>query len=108
MCGGEGEEDSVMAVAVVVLEGDEEGEVDDSFSVEPPLNDDDSYTGGLYEDEESGEESEDLAYYKAPKGSAGRQLAPGGPSNPSTVGFSEKEAEQMIKGWRAQRKKYTD
>ena len=69
----------MMAVAEVVLEGEEEGEVDDSDSVEPPINDDDSYTGGLYEDEKSDEESEDLAYYKAPKGSAGRQLAPGGP-----------------------------
>ena len=46
-----------MVVAEVVLEGDEEGEVDDSESVEPALNDDDSYTGGLYQDEESGEES---------------------------------------------------
>ena len=60
--GEEGEEESVMTVAVVVLEGEEEWEEDDSESVELPLNDEDSYTGGLYEDEESDDESEDLAY----------------------------------------------
>ena len=53
--------------------------VDDSESVEPPINDDDSYAGGLYEDEESDEESENLAYYQEPKGSAGRCLANRGP-----------------------------
>ena len=36
--------------------------------MEPPLNDDDSYAGGLYENEESDDKSEDLAYYQAPKG----------------------------------------
>ena len=55
-----------MAVAVVVLEGEEEGEVDDSESVEPPLNDKDSYAEGVYEDEASDDKSEDLAYYQAP------------------------------------------
>ena len=98
-------------VAVVVLEGDkEEEEEEDSESVEPPLNDADSYAGGLYEDEESDEESENLTYYQAPKGSAGRCLADayGGPSRPSSVGFSEKEAAQMIKDWRVERKRYTD
>ncbi len=102
-----GEEESVMAL--VVLESDKEWEEeDDSKSMEPPPNDDDSYACGLYEDEESDDDSDNLAYYEAPKGSAGRSLAPGGPSRPSTEGFSEEEAAQMIKDWRVARKRYTD
>jgi hypothetical protein len=84
-----GEEECVMAS--VVLESDKEWEEeDDSESMDTPINDDDSYAGGLYEDEESDDESANLAYYQAPKGSAGRSLTPGGPSKPSTEGLSEK------------------
>ena len=47
---------------MVVLEGGkEEEDTEDSESVEPPLNDADSYAGASYEDEESDEESENLA-----------------------------------------------
>jgi hypothetical protein len=102
-----GEEECVMAS--VVLESDKEWEEeDDSESMDTPINDDDSYAGGLYEDEESDDDSDNLAYYEAPKGSSGRSLVPGGPSKPPTDGVSEEEAAQMIKDWRVARKKYTD
>jgi hypothetical protein len=94
---------------LVVLDSDKEWEEDDdSKSMKTPTNDDDSYAGGLYDDEESDDDSENLGYYEAPKGSAGRSLAPGGPSRPSTEGFSEEEAAQMMKAWRVARKRYTD
>jgi hypothetical protein len=105
---GEGGEEEIV-MALVVLDSDKEWEEDDdSKSMETPTNDDDSYAGGLYEDEESDDDSDNLGYYEAPKGSAGRSLAPGGPSRPSTEGFSEEEAAQMIKAWRVARKRYTD
>ena len=45
------EEEEESEVEGVVLEGEEEGEDNDSESVGPPLNDDDSYAGGLYQDD---------------------------------------------------------
>jgi hypothetical protein len=105
---GEGGEEEIV-MALEVLDSDNEWEEDDdSKSMKTPTDDDDSYAGGLYDDEESDDDSENLGYYEAPKGAAGRSLAPGGPSRPSTEGFSEEEAAQMIKAWRKARKRYTD
>ena len=74
--------------------------------MEKHQNDSDSYAGGLFEDDS--DESDDMMYYQAPKGTAGCNLAPGGPQRPNTEGFSEKEAQQTIKDWRILRKKFTD
>ncbi len=56
------------------------------------------------------EELEDLSYYRneGGTGQTGRKLLSGGPPKPDTSKMGEMEAEQVIKEWRRERKKYTD
>jgi len=65
---------------------------------------------GLFEDET--EEFVDDDYYHCTDfrgtGASGRKLTPGGPPKPDTTSMDEVEAEQVLKVWRKERKKYTD
>ena len=65
---------------------------------------------GLFEDEK--DEILDDDYYRDTKfhgkGASGRKLTPGGPQKPDTTSMGEVEAEQILKKWRKERKRYTD
>jgi hypothetical protein len=65
---------------------------------------------GLFEDEK-GDILDDDYYYDTEfhgKGASGRKLTPGGPQKPDTTSMGEVEAEQVLKEWRKERKRYTD
>ena len=65
---------------------------------------------GLFEDEK-GDILDDDYYHDTEfhgKGASGRKLTPGGPQKPDTTSMGEVEAEQVLKNWRKERKKYTD
>ncbi len=91
-----------------VDEGVEEAEEYDSGSVYKPTggNDSDSYSDSMFDSET--EQLDDLTYYQVQAGQKGRKLTKGGPERPNTSDLSKEAAEEELKKWRIQRKKYTD
>ena len=83
---------------------------DSSSDEESEEEDDYPFDKELFEDEK--EKILDDDYYHNTefhgKGSTGHKLTPGGPQKPDTTSMVEVEAEQVLKKWRKERKKYTD
>ena len=90
------------------------GDTEDEESEEEEEDKDDEeyypFDKGLFEDEK-GDILDDDYYHDTEfhgKGASGRKLTPGGPQKPDTTSMGEVEADQALKKWRKERKRYTD